>query len=170
MKYRLQCNFCSETFVHIGDAYPDRCPLCGAYIGLDGKPEVALPFLSSKAARSPDDLYRVMEEGAKHRATMAAELTGQPVSDFSNMQQTDMRDGLRQGDTSFVPIKPASGIEGQFGVANGQRVDPNVLAGVRSGPFPNAGAAQISSINDIHRKTSAAMIKSGQVRHKGGTS
>lgn len=162
MKYRLQCNHCTEVFVHIGDGYPDSCPLCQAYVGLNGKPEVTLPFLSSKANRAPDDLYRSMEEGARHRMRMAAELTGQPVSDFASMQQTNMRDNLREGDTSFVPAKLDHGITGSFGNNGAPGVDPNVLNGVKSGPLPNAGAAQMPTINKFHRENAQRLNAGGQ--------
>jgi hypothetical protein len=162
MRYRLQCNFCSETFVHVGDSYPGNCPLCHVYIGLDGKPEVALPFLSSKANKSPDDLHRAMEEGAKHRAHMAAEMTGQPVSDFSGMLHTNMRDGLREGDTSFVPVQLKDGMTANFGNNGQPGIDPGIIANVRSGPEPNYGSKQINPIKELHQKNAARMNAAGQ--------
>ena len=162
MKYRLQCNFCQEVFVHVGDSYPDSCPRCHAYVGLNGKPEVTLPFLSSKANKSPDDLNRAMEEGAKHRAQMAAEITGQPVSDFSGMLHTNMRDNLREGDTSFVPVQLKEGMTAQFGNNGAPGIDPNIVNGVRSGKEPNYGAAQINPMKEIHRQNAAKIVRAGQ--------
>lgn len=161
MRYKLQCNFCGETFIHTGSSYPDSCPHCGAYVGLDGKPEVTLPFVSSKADKSPDDLHRAMEQGAKHRAQMAAEITGQPLSDFSGMLHTDMRDNLREGDTSFVPTRMKDGMTAQFGNNGAAGVDPSVLAGVKSGPAPNAGAAEITNINTLHRTHGRRIVAAG---------
>jgi hypothetical protein len=166
MRYRLECNFCREQFVHVGDGFPDNCPLCGAYVGLNGKPEVALPFLSSKANKAPDSMYRSMEEGAKHRAYMAAEMTGKPVCDFSGMLQTNMRDGLRAGDTSFVPVQLKDGMTASFGNNGQPGIDPNIVNGVRSGPEPNYGAQQINPTKEFHRQHAAAIVRSGeQNRH-----
>jgi hypothetical protein len=162
MKYRLQCNFCSETFVHVGDSFPNSCPHCGAYVGLDGKPEVTLPFLSSKANKSPDDVYRVMQESAQHRAYLAAEASGRPVSEMSGLLQTNMRDNLREGDTSFVPTKLEHGMTASFGNAGAPGVDQNLLNGVRSGPSPNAGAAQMPVMNKYHRENAGRIIAAGR--------
>jgi hypothetical protein len=162
MRYRLQCNFCDNVFVHVGDSYPDSCPHCHAYVGLNGKPEVTLPFLSSKANKSPDDLYRSMEEGARHRAQMAAEITGQPVSDFSGMLQTNMRDGLREGDTSFVPAKLSDGMTAQFGNNGAPGIDPNIVNNVRSGPEPNYGSKQINPVKEFHQKNAHRLNAAGQ--------
>lgn len=166
MKYRLQCTFCTETFVHYGTAFPDRCPLCFAYVGLNGKPEVNLPFISKAANKSPDVLNRVMEEGAQHRINLAAEATGLPTSDFNSMKHTDMKDNLHMGDTSFTPVKPTDGMTAQFGQsANG--VDHATLtAGVGQGPFPNQGSKQIPIVNQLHQRHSASIVRRGsQGRH-----
>lgn len=163
MRVRLQCGFCAETFVHIGPEFPDECPLCHAYVGLDGKPEVAAPFISLKGAKAPDDLYRSMERSAEHRMNMAAEVTGQPVADFASMKMTNMKDGLREGDTTFVaPSLPASGVTGNFGGA----VDPRALQGVQTGPSPRAGAGMMPKIRELHSKyapvTDLGSMKFGQ--------
>lgn len=166
MKYRLQCNFCSETFVHIGNAFPTHCPLCFAYVGLNGKPEVTLPFISKAANKSPDVLNRAMEEGAQHRINLAAEATGSPTSDFASMKHTNMKDNLHEGDTSFVPTKTPDDFVVGFGNRQGGNIDPNIIAGVGSGAEPNMGARQIPKINDLHRKYSGSIVRRGsQGRH-----
>lgn len=160
MRYRLQCNFCSETFVHVGMDFPTHCPLCFAYVGLNGKPEVTLPFISKAANKSPDVLNRVMEEGAQHRINMAAEATGLPASDFNSMKHTDMRDNVREGDTTFTPVKTPDDMTARFGNGAGARVDPNILAGVNSGPDRNFGAnTQMPAINQLHQKYSSSIIR-----------
>jgi hypothetical protein len=164
MKYRLQCNFCTESFVHIGDSFPDSCPLCGAYVGLNGKPEVTLPFVSSAANKSPDKLNRAMEEGSKHRAYMAAEMTGQPVSDFSGLLHTDMKDNLREGDTSYKPVQLKDGMTASFGNSGQQRPEvAQAIASVQSERDPRArGVGQMSSVSEFHRKHAASIVRSGQ--------
>lgn len=163
MKYRIQCNFCSETFVQHGQVYPKACPLCGAYIGLDGKPEVSLPFLSKSVNKTPDALNRQMETAAENRRYLASEMTGNPVSDFNNMKHTNMKDGLREGDNSFSPVQQETPPElrATFGNGSGGQVDPNILAGVRSGGNPNYGATQIPSVNNWHRQNAHRVVMKG---------
>lgn len=158
MKYRLRCEFCHESFVHVGSSFPDECPLCGAYVGLDGKPEVTIPAISLKANRSPDLMYRAMEEGAQHRINMAAEATGQSVSDFAHMKQTDMADNLRPGDISASAIRQVNGMTGNFGGG----VDPQVIQNVASGPFPKQGSQQIPRINQLHQRHVGAIVAGGR--------
>jgi predicted nucleic acid-binding Zn-ribbon protein len=146
MKYRILCTLCGETFVHRGEEMPDDCPECGQYIGMDGKPEVAAPRISLRGAKAPDDLYRSMERGAEHRMNMAAEISGQPVSEFSSMKMTNMKDNVREGDTTFMPPTPIP----NMGQTMGQ-VDPNVAAGLRSGPHARAGASQLKGLQQFHQ-------------------
>lgn len=159
MKYKLQCEFCHEVFTHIGSSFPDECPLCHAYVGLDGKPEVTLPFLSSSANKSPDKMYRAMEEGAQYRIDMAAEATGLPASDFAHMKQTNMRDNLREGDVTHINTAP-SNMQATFsGTSTPEQAA--YAAGVRSGPFPNQGAAQIPKIQQLHREHGHKIVARG---------
>ena len=161
MRYKLQCEFCHEVFVHTGSSFPDECPLCHAYVGLDGKPEVTLPAISLKSNRAPDDLYRQMERGAEHRMQLAAEATGSPVSDFAHMKQTNMKDNLREGDTSAAVFKPPADMPATFS-HSGTEQHAAAIAGVRSGPFPNAGASQIPRINQLHQRFSQNIVASGR--------
>ena len=164
MKYRLKCNFCSETFVHIGNAFPERCPLCFAYVGLDGKPEVNLPFLSKSVNKTPDVLNRQMEVAAENRRYLAAEMTGNPVSDFNNMKHTNMKDGLREGDNSFSPVQQETPQElrATFGDGSGGQVDPNILAGVSSGTSPRMGSREVMpSVNNWHRQNAHRVVMKG---------
>ncbi len=169
MKYKLQCNFCSETFTHYGTSFPDRCPLCFAYVGLNGKPEVNLPFISKSANKAPDTLNRQMEAAADNRRYLAQEMTGSPLSDFDSMKHTNMKDGLHQGDTSFVPIRQSNtdDLKVQFGNGQGGQVDPAILHGVRSGGNANMGANQVMpSVRSLHQKNAHAIISKGSIRAK----
>src|SRR5580658_8952811 len=105
MKYRkkLQCRLCVEKFIWEHDGFPDECPKCGQYIGVDGKPEVAAPYITFKAAKSGDAVYRAMERGSEHRMNVASEKLGIPVSELSDMKITNMRDNARVGEDSSPP-------------------------------------------------------------------
>ena len=163
MKYRLQCNFCNETFVHQGSSFPTHCPLCFAYVGLDGKPEVTLPFISKAANKAPDALNRQMETAADNRRYLAQEMTGSDLSDFDSMKHTNMRDGLKEGDTSFVPtvMPKTKDLAATFGNGAGGQVDPAILQGVRSGGNPNFGSKQIPSVNSWHRQNVSRVVGRG---------
>jgi hypothetical protein len=170
MKYKLQCNFCSETFTHIGNSFPTHCPLCFAYVGLDGKPEVNLPFLSKAVNKTPDTLNRQMESMANDRRYQAAEMTGNPVSDFDSMKHTNMRDSLHEGDTSYVPTRqPATDdLKVQFGDGQGGNIDPAILQGVRTGGNANMGANQVMpSIRSLHQRNAHAIVAKGSIKAKG---
>jgi hypothetical protein len=167
MKYRLQCKHCGEVFVHYGNAFPNRCPLegCGAYVGLNGKPEVTLPFISKAANKSPDVLNRVMEEGAQHRINMAAEMTGQPASDFAALAHTNMRDNVREGDITHSPVQTDLKAEfGNSGINNQEHA--LTIAGVKSGPYPNQGAKEINNIKSLHARHGAEIVRRGSIRSK----
>lgn len=104
-KLTLQCHHCGDKFTWRHEEWPDECPLCHSYVGLDGKPEVAAPFLPTKGARSYDDVYRAMERGAEHRANVAQEM-GLSREEASAMKITNMRDNVRPGETSVPTLTP----------------------------------------------------------------
>lgn len=160
MRFKLQCNFCAEKFVHVGDDYPDECPLCHAYVGLDGKPEVSLPAISLAKNRSPDLLYRGMEDGAKHRIDVAADHLGIPTSELSDLKMTNMKDGLRPGDISAPAVRKVNDVQATFGGATPEQ-HAATLQAVRSGPSPNAGSGQIPVINSLHQKFAKQMVARG---------
>jgi hypothetical protein len=101
---RLQCNLCGERFIWEPEGFPDECPLCKQYIGLDGKPEVAAPFIGLRKAKSGDDVYRAMERGSEHRINVASEMLGIPKSELSGMKITNMGDNAKPGEDSAPKI------------------------------------------------------------------
>lgn len=165
MKYRLQCVHCAETFVHRGDELPDECPFCHQYIGPDGKPTVAAPMISLARHREPDKLYRSMEAGAEHRMNVAAELSNQPVSEFSSMKMTNMKSSIREGDTTFMPSTPTPPVN--MGQAMGQ-LDPNVAAGLKRGPAVGAGSNQLGVVQRFHSANHRQMNSLAEVRPNRG--
>lgn len=160
MRWRLQCTVCAEKFVWAHAEPPDECPLCNAYIGADGKPTVAAPMISLAKNRTPDTMYRDMERGAQHRIEVAAELTGQDQSEFASMKMTNMKTGIREGDTTFVPHKPAV----EMPVQMGRGVDPKVAEGLRMGPHQKAGAGQLRPLQQFHQNNFRQMNAAGEVR------
>lgn len=82
---------------------PDHCHLCQA--SFSDPPERAIPErvnIGSEIQKVPDRLYRQMEAGSEQRAHMAAELTGDHVSEMSNLKITNMSDNAREGEHSAI--------------------------------------------------------------------
>ena len=136
MKLRLQCSICAEKFVWHGDEFPDECPVCGKYIGNDGKPEVAAPFIGLKAAKNGDGIYRAMQRGAEHRIDVASNMLGVPRSELSDMKITNMGDNARPGEDSAP----------QLSVAAQQALAFNNKEAAQSIPMEIAGNAMTSPV------------------------
>ena len=61
---KLKCPDCAETFKWPGDQkWPDFCPLCRSRLTNEVE-EICMPFISSARAKSPDQVYRLIESGA----------------------------------------------------------------------------------------------------------
>ena len=100
MRFKLKCRLCGETFRWVGDEFPDECQVCFQYIGNDGKPEVAAPYIALGAAKNGDNVYKAMEKGAEHRINVAAENLGIDRSELSDMKMTNMQDNAREGEST----------------------------------------------------------------------
>jgi len=163
--FKLMCPDCGETFKWPAqEKWPNFCPHCRADVSQDEKNEIAIPFISSAARKSPDAVMRAMENGAQHRINVAAEMTGLPTSEFNDMKITNMKDNLRPGDTADMGISPDNQ------VAKAMRENPqqfghvappslaardNLIAqsaGVSQGPFANAGAKMQDLVRSQHSK------------------
>lgn len=162
---KLKCPDCAETFKWPAqDNWPKFCPYCRADVSQGDDSVISMPFISSAKAKSPDAVYRAMENGANHRAAVAAEMTGQPVSEFSDLKITDMKDNLREGDTANIGISPdneVAKVMAQNPQQFGNIAAPNFAArdaliaqsaGVATGPFANAGAKMQNMIRQQHSK------------------
>jgi hypothetical protein len=106
MKLKILCRLCGEKFTWYADEFPDECPLCHQYIGNDGKPEVAAPFIGLRHAKNGDGIYRAMERGAEHRIDVASNLLGVPRSELSDMKITNMGDNAREGEDTAPKVSP----------------------------------------------------------------
>ena len=102
---KLMCHHCGEKFKWTRPEWPDECPLCHTYVGLDGKPEVAAPFIATAAGKTHDNVYRAMERGSEHRAMVAQE-AGLSAQEASNLKITNMRDDARPGENSAPKLTP----------------------------------------------------------------
>jgi hypothetical protein len=142
------------------DPVPRYCPKCG----LDSEDEEPVPAITSPHISLPirntvDTMHREMEAGADFRAAMAREQFGLDAEDVAPMKLGDMKDGLRPGDTSDVPVQNdisrlmTAAPPGMFGFQGGQGV--GYSGPVSEGPFPNMGARTQKAVREAHVQNTA---------------
>jgi hypothetical protein len=159
---RIRCLVCREAFRwDASQGMPEYCPIptCGAYIGSDGKDEVAAPFISTFRGKNPDRLYRDMEAKSEFRAQQAAEMSGLSTSEVSHLRMTDMKDGMRQGDTAFTDnMTPQQrAMAAQMAPAQGS-LGLQASQGTNIGPYPRAGMQQIQKLRQTHGQNYRAPV------------
>ena len=156
-RYRAVCPECGGKFpVDPIKGLPKVCPLGCGYRVASERPddEIVMPSIS-KCRAATDGVYRAMEEGSIHRAQMAREMG---VDGAESLKITNMRDNVRVGENSVVPLPPnpvsqrmqqmqAQGLPVGFG-NNGVALS----AGTAEGPEPNAGARLQHMIRSTHRE------------------
>jgi hypothetical protein len=157
------CPQCTETFKTIQDREdppPRYCPHC-AYDSRGSEPMaegIAMPHLGRPIKNIVDNQYRQMEQGSIDRAQMAQEEFGLDTEAANAMKITDQKDGLREGDTSFVPVNNEvsraldQAPPGQFGFQGGAAQGLGYSASVATGPLPNAGARTAALLRQQHAK------------------
>lgn len=165
-----RCPECNGKFRYlhmhneIDDPLPSVCPLCGYDSDeeeVSYTKEIAAPFISKAADKSADYVYKAMEAASEHRAQQAAEELGVSASDVSDLKITDMKDNLREGDTSVVKVQP------KFDdMRNPSFFSPtNAAEYARStavGPYAHAGANALSGVTAMHNRHSHQQIKAGE--------
>lgn len=157
---KLRCNGC-QNFIRIpaNEDWPDFCPKCGRAAN-EVPTEVQAPHIAKSIGKNTDKMYRDMEAGSTHRAQMASEITGDPVSEFGDLKITDMKDNLREGDDAAPSVTAANNPvqavieqapQGLFGFQDrGQGLAHS--AGVSQGPSPNAGIRMLPGLRSQHQK------------------
>ena len=166
---RYRCPGCSAVLVY--DHHPSieadplpldlPCPGCG-FVQEAYEQALAMPAIRTTIVAAVDGLHRAMEEGSEHRALVAQEQFGLDASEAAGLRETDSRTGIRQGDTSFVPVNnPVSqAIATQpqsFGFA-GTAAQQGMAASpmVQSGAFPNAGLRAMEEVRAGHARLVAS--------------
>ena len=164
-----QCPSCAGSFRVLLDLAceppPRFCNLCGFDTESELPQGLSTPHLGKPIRAVVDNLNRDMEKGAEFRADMARAQFGLDAEDVSIMKQTNMKDGLRPGDTSNVEVR--NDITRVMDAAPPGVVGFNGAAGlgyssaVSSGPFPNAGARTQALVRQMHA------INTADPRHVG---
>lgn len=138
------------------DPLPRYCGVCG--FDSEGEEPVetlSAPHIGKSIRGVVDTMHREMEQGAEHRANMAREHYGMDADDVRPMLETNMRDGLREGDTSEAKLAPSPVTQimetappGMFGFQGAQGV--GYSGPVSEGMFPNAGARAQQAVRRRH--------------------
>lgn len=140
------------------DPCPTECPKCH-YDSQQAMPQaLSMPHIATGTAKNVDGYYKATEEGADHRATMAQEMFGLDKAEANVMRITDMKDGMREGDTADVPVQNAvtqtmqQVNQIQPGMMGHTPQGLNWSANTSQGPAPNAGLRAMRDVKNAHRK------------------
>lgn len=150
---RIRCLECRERFLwDSNQGWPTHCPICQEFIGVDETKAVAAPMISYSSKRRPDMLYRDLEQKSEVRAQLAAEQLGVSVNEVSHLKTTDIKDGMREGDTAFIPVvnevsKSMDQAPQHTGFSAGAaQLGIQASRGTNQGPFPRAGTNYIQNV------------------------
>lgn len=164
---RLRCMLCREAFSWDPQAgWPTYCPKCGEFIGMDGKEEVVMPFISKAQNLGADRVYRDMEQKSELRAQIAQDQFGLSTAETASMKITNLKDYQKTGDTAFVPVNNEvsrameNAPQGVVGMSN---MGVQLSAGTRVGPSPRAGAKFMESLTLEHHRSHRAEALAGSV-------
>lgn len=151
----LRCTECGHKIRSKTLEGPDVCPSCKTPIERDDPIDVpALPFIrSSGKTAATDKVYRDIEKGAEIRAQAAAEYLGVPTVEMSGLKVTNMRDNVKPGENSAMPVNNS--------VTQLMQANPNIggfrgaeglgySGAVQTGPAPNAGARMRTALQSHH--------------------
>lgn len=157
----LKCPTCEEKFrweFVQEDKWPKACPLCGADQGAnDDDAVICMPSLRGARTKAIDDTYRQAEQGSELRAQLAAEQVGVPVSEMSGLKITDMKTGVKPGETYAVDntVQNRKNLEAGGTAPRFVGGDGSGYSGqVQSGPHPNAGAKMRTALQQHHGQIS----------------
>lgn len=157
--YTLRCPECTNKFKSPTIEGPEKCPFCKLVIREEAPDneviEIKAPFLGTARNKAVDDSYRQLEASSERRMEQAAQEAGCSVSDMSALKITDIKTGVKPGE-SYVPevrnavTQQMDAIRAQGGMAGFSGADAaNLASQVRSGPHPNAGAKTLASIQKL---------------------
>lgn len=135
---------------------------------MGSEPEPILNFsrIGKAQHKTLDNVYRNLETSSAARAEEAAEMMGTSVLEQSNIKVTNMKDNLREGDTSFIAPAPAPiqtyspppsnvrPIDGSAGLATAQMV---------RGQGGSVGHSVIGGLKQNHAQRAHQMQRNGQM-------
>jgi hypothetical protein len=165
------CPSCNGSFRQLIDTKveqpPRFCALCGFDVQGEMQEGISCPAIGRSIAKSADNVYRAMEQGAEFRAGMARETMGLSEAEANVMKITDMRDNARVGETSEMPVvnpvsqAMAAAPAGAYGFQGAAGL--GYSSSVAEGPFPNAGAHAQAAVRATHAQYAATSGQAGAV-------
>jgi hypothetical protein len=135
--------------------WPDYCdnPQCTTFIGnTRADNDIVMPSLRSATTKHNDAFYRQMEKGSEHRVHLAAEASGVPASELSDLKITNLND-RRDAEVAAMPVNNSvtQMMAANPGVGGFQSDAGLAYSGfVRQGPEPNAGARMMTRLRGVH--------------------
>lgn len=152
---------------------PNFCPLCGQ--DMTGEPTQVPGWngaTRTNRGRSADQVYRQLEDSSAARAAQVASDLGVPVSEVSHLKTTDMKDNLRQGDTSIVLPRPSAPQvpappAGMVPIPQNRHTGAAYAANTRAGPYAGAGNAAVEGLRRNHGTNAAVAARRGEVARHG---
>ena len=178
----FQCPDCSGKFsvwLEKDAPLPDFCMLCKADMGepipLTGRLRAGgmlsaeesrrtptSPLISKPQHQSLDRTYRMMESSSEARAKDAADMLGVSVSEVSDIKVTNMKDNIREGESSAM-TPPVSSPAIQPTPMVNTSVGSATAAMTRQGPVAGAGNSFLDTqIRRNHVQRAAAVQRNGQ--------
>lgn len=159
MAVLLKCPACEQKFrweFATEEKWPKACPLCGAHTGHDVPDDViVMPSLRSAKTDAADRSYRELERSSEARMEQAAEAAGTSVADMSALKITDIKTGVKAGESYMPEVRNSvtermdqmkqAGMQVGFSGADAA----NLASQVRTGPHPNAGVKTLSAIQRL---------------------
>ena len=154
----LQCPDCQGMFKWLrhpsDEPLPNFCPMCGSNLTVEPVFVPAAPHVAKTIGKTADGVYRQMEQASHEHQFLAAEMTGDDVSDYAGMKITDMPDYLRPGDLAAnMPATPnpvSEAIAAGRGGFNVGQTGAEYAATTGQGVFPHAGDATRQFVQTSH--------------------
>jgi len=166
---KLRCPGCGDIFKWREKDWPRFCPMCGFSTAMPERDEIQTPHISFGRAKalsqSADQTYREAERTSERNAAAAAEASGVPVSEMSDMKITNMNTQLRPGD---LAVKPVVNDVSRFMDSNRQvvsQMQANAMgyaAAAHTGKDSYAGAKAFGSLREMHQSVGPKIVLSGQ--------
>jgi hypothetical protein len=121
----------------------------------------ASPLIAKPQNQSLDKTFRAMEKASYERAEEAASMLNVPVSEVADIRMTNMKDNVREGDTSAIMPTPKAVPAAAPMTVN--TVGAATAAMTRQGPLAGAGTGFLDSkIRRNHVATARAVQLNGQ--------
>lgn len=156
----LKCPACEKKFrwdFASEDKWPKACPMCGERMDEGMEDDVIrMPSLRSAKTDVVDQTYRQMEQSSEFRMEQAAQLAGTSASDMSALKITNLKTGVKPGESYMPEVNNAvtqamDAVRqrgGQIGFTGGAGAEYS--GAVQVGPTPNAGAKTRTMLQAHH--------------------